>query len=206
MSINSLFSLLVLTETEEAEEEIVWGVNREKLPNFLTSRRLCFVSTTSLAINGFMWEVFVSWGCPKSIVSSEWGKKYLRFRKWEQSFSLSFLPWLCHRNPSLQPLSCAVVTEWKWGRHWSEWWQRYTEKRFECMQNLFPQCWRRAHSPLSRVLLSCRRVREYFWWGRSGSLGWWWCHLGQRGKKFVKSWISESITNFIVIIKVNFYQ
>jgi hypothetical protein len=60
----SLLLLLLLTETEEAEELMVLGLNSEKLLIFLMSMRLVPLEslTTSLAIRGFMCEVLVSCG------------------------------------------------------------------------------------------------------------------------------------------------
>jgi hypothetical protein len=62
---------LLLTDTFEAEELTVFELKMEKLLNFLISRiEVDFASTTSLAISGLIWEVLVSWGCPKSMISS----------------------------------------------------------------------------------------------------------------------------------------
>lgn len=67
-STNISFCLFLLTETLEALDEIVFGLKSPKDPNFLISINELLVSTTSEAINGLMWEVLVSWGCPKSII------------------------------------------------------------------------------------------------------------------------------------------
>lgn len=61
-------ALFLLTETLEALEETVWLEKNEIFPNFLISIKLCLFSTTSLAINGFICEVLVNCGWPKSIV------------------------------------------------------------------------------------------------------------------------------------------
>jgi hypothetical protein len=63
-------ALFLLTDTEEAEELMVLGLKKLKLlPIFLRSIRLLDLpSITSLAISGLICEVFVSWGCPKSII------------------------------------------------------------------------------------------------------------------------------------------
>jgi hypothetical protein len=51
----SLLVVLLLTETLEAEEFMVFGEKSEKLLNFFMSKiPLCLASTTSLAINGFI--------------------------------------------------------------------------------------------------------------------------------------------------------
>jgi hypothetical protein len=60
-----------LTDTLDAEELTVLAPNKEKLPIFFRSRiELDLASTTSLAIRGLICEVLVSWGCPKSMISS----------------------------------------------------------------------------------------------------------------------------------------
>ena len=66
----SLLLFFVLTETEDAAELMVLGLNREKLLIFLMSIRLLPLPslTTSLAMRGLMWEVLVSWGWPKSMI------------------------------------------------------------------------------------------------------------------------------------------
>ena len=73
MSMKISFDLFWLTDTDEAEELIVLGLNREKLLIFFMSIRLLPLpsATTSDAISGFMCDVFVSCGCPKSMISSK---------------------------------------------------------------------------------------------------------------------------------------
>lgn len=65
----SLLLFFVLTDTEDAAELMVLGLNREKLLIFFMSIKLLLPSlTTSLAMRGLMWEVLVSWGWPKSMI------------------------------------------------------------------------------------------------------------------------------------------
>lgn len=54
--------LFLLTDIEEAEEFIVFGLNSEKLLIFFISIKLLFLFsfTTSLAMSGLMCEVLVS--------------------------------------------------------------------------------------------------------------------------------------------------
>jgi hypothetical protein len=52
---------LLLTDTDEADELMVFELKREKLPNlFISSMEEDLVYTTSLAISGFICEVLVS--------------------------------------------------------------------------------------------------------------------------------------------------
>ncbi len=69
MSIKIQFALFLLTETDEAEELIVLGL-KKLLLIFFRSIMLDLLYTISLAINGFIWDVLVSCGCPKSMISS----------------------------------------------------------------------------------------------------------------------------------------
>jgi hypothetical protein len=57
-------------ETFEAFEDIVLGLKMLNELSFLTSKIELLVSTTSEAIKGFINEVLVNCGCPKSIISS----------------------------------------------------------------------------------------------------------------------------------------
>lgn len=61
MSMKMSLLLPLLTETEDADELIVLGLNSEKLLIFFMSSRPVLLSViTSEAIRGLMWEVLVS--------------------------------------------------------------------------------------------------------------------------------------------------
>ena len=48
------FALFLETDTFEAVEETVWFENNDRFPNIFISIKLCFCSTTSLAIKGLI--------------------------------------------------------------------------------------------------------------------------------------------------------
>ena len=64
-------ALFFITDSNDESAVAVLLEKSEKLLNFLKSIKEFLDSTTSLAISGFICEVLVNWGCPKSIISSQ---------------------------------------------------------------------------------------------------------------------------------------
>ena len=81
MSINIQLALFLLTDTDEADELMVLGVKKLKLLLIFFRSIILpdLLSTISLAISGLICEVLVSWGCPKSMISSKISQTSTKF-------------------------------------------------------------------------------------------------------------------------------